>query len=156
MLGRAMRGEKEHPCHGLMRVVQPPVGASRAPNEAGSLREPFDRVRGAFLSARRVGRVPGRSEARRGPRGACAAKRPGRVSFGDFSLRVQRKVTCRGSATHKYTRPQAARQTCSPFDRPVLSRSHFDMLSANGRRAQGERCADCSVGYGKIRLAHPT
>jgi len=33
----------------------------------------------------------------------------GVISFGDFSLDKQRKVTCRGSATHKYTRPQAAR-----------------------------------------------
>ena len=33
----------------------------------------------------------------------------GVFSFGDFSLDKQRKVTCRGSATHKYTRPKAAR-----------------------------------------------
>jgi len=77
-------------------------------------RETFDRARGATIRqderaqraglhfcARRVRRAPGCSEARREPRGVYAAKRPGRISFGDFSLSVQRKVTCRGSATHK-------------------------------------------------------
>src|SRR3989338_5109246 len=50
---------------------------------------------------------------RRGPQSlrsaglGCAIR--GGLSFGDFSLAAQRKVTCRGSATHKYTRPQTAR-----------------------------------------------
>src|SRR3990172_1331942 len=33
----------------------------------------------------------------------CAIR--GGLSFGDFSSAAQRKVTCRGSATHKYTPP---------------------------------------------------
>jgi hypothetical protein len=33
-----------------------------------------------------------------------------RTAGGFLSLLVQRKETCRGSATHKYTRPQAAQK----------------------------------------------
>src|SRR3990170_5801980 len=51
----------------------------------------------------RSARAPKPEERRVG----CAIR--GGLSFGDFSLAAQRKVTCRGSATHKYTRPQAAR-----------------------------------------------
>src|SRR3990170_3131931 len=35
-----------------------------------------------------------------------AGRQGGGLSFGDFSLAAQRKVTCRGSATHKYTPPE--------------------------------------------------
>jgi hypothetical protein len=36
------------------------------------------------------------------------------LSFGFFSLHEQRKETCRGSATHKYTRLQAAQMKSRP------------------------------------------
>ncbi len=98
---------KTPPRTGLRWVAQTPVGASRAPSQAGGIRETFDRARGALFSARRVRLAPGRCEVHRGPRGVYAAKRPGRILFGDFLLCAQEKVTCRGSATHKYASPQA-------------------------------------------------
>ena len=62
----------------------------------------------------RVGRPPAQgcavgrlSSQSRGCAGAVAPFRV-RLSFGNFSLARQRKVTCRGSATHKYeTSPEA-------------------------------------------------
>jgi hypothetical protein len=93
---------------GLRWVAPTPVEAIRAPSKAGSLREIFDRARGALCAPGELGERP--AEARRaGYRERCmrAAKRPGRVSFGSFSLHEQRKGTCRGSATHKYASPQA-------------------------------------------------
>jgi len=113
---------KTPPRTGLRWFAQTPVGASRAPSQAGSRRETPDRARGALYSARRVRRAPGRSEARRGPRAVCAAKRPGRISFGDFSLSVQRKVTCRGSATHKYASPKATQIKHPPRIAPPIRR----------------------------------
>ena len=59
---------KTPPRRGLSWVAQIPVGASRAPSQAGSFRETPDRARGALFSARRVRRAPGRSEARRARR----------------------------------------------------------------------------------------
>jgi hypothetical protein len=47
------------------------------------------------------------SSARWGEEWRKISRAPGRISFGDFSLSIQRKVTCRGSATHKYASPQA-------------------------------------------------
>jgi hypothetical protein len=35
------------------------------------------------------------------------SRAPGCLLFGDFFLDKQEKVTCRGSATHKYASPQA-------------------------------------------------
>ena len=54
-----------------------------------------------FLSARRVRRALGGASSA-GYRTMCVRRSDrGGLSFGDFSLAVQRKVTCRGSATHK-------------------------------------------------------
>jgi hypothetical protein len=87
---KALRGSgapfgvlKTPPRAGWRWVAPIPVGASRAPSEAGSLRETFDRARGALFSARRVRRAPGRSEAHRGPRDVCAmfARRSDRAAF---------------------------------------------------------------------------
>src|SRR3989304_1816747 len=64
-------------------------------------RAPPVRARGAFPA-------PGELGARLGARGAQGTARNrarrsdrGGLSFGDFSLAVQRKATCRGAATHK-------------------------------------------------------
>ena len=89
-------------------VAQIPVGASRAPSKAGGSRETFDRARGASFAPGELGSRP--AEARRtGNRERClrAAKRPGRILFGNFLLCAQEKVTCCGSATHKYASPEA-------------------------------------------------
>ena len=61
---------------------------------------------GLHFCARRVGRAPG--GARNGGRSRALR---GVFLFGDFFLNKQEKVTCRGSATHKYAPPQAARLT---------------------------------------------
>ena len=74
------------------RASQPASGYSRAP----------------CLSPSRVvcgWRVGARAEA--GEKRRRFSRHPGCVSFGYFSLHKQRKVTCRGSATHKYASPQA-------------------------------------------------
>jgi hypothetical protein len=65
-------------------VFKIPVAAAEHRSPPRGLRETFDRARGALFSARRVRRAPGRREARRVPRVVCAAKRPGRISFGDL------------------------------------------------------------------------
>ncbi len=77
------------------RASQPASGYSRAP----------------CLSPSRVvcgWRVGARAEA--GEKRRRFSRHPGCVSFGYFSLHKQRKVTCRGSATHKYASPKATRQ----------------------------------------------
>ena len=71
VLGRAIRGWKEHPCQGLRWVANPPVSRTEHRSEVGSIREPFDRARGAFPSARRVRRAPGFARSA-GDRAYCA------------------------------------------------------------------------------------
>ena len=116
MLGGGYGDLKTPPRDDLSCVAPNPVGASRAPSEAGGLREPLDRARGALFSARRVRRAPGRSEAHREPRVFCAAKRPGVLLFGDFLLDKQEKVTqgagAEPPAICRSTSPKAIRHYC--------------------------------------------
>jgi len=79
MLGRAIRGGKEYPCQGSRWVAKSPVGASRAPSEAGSRREPFDRARAALCAAGELGERP--AEARRTGNRANCARRSDRGGF---------------------------------------------------------------------------
>ena|SRR3989344_5939355 len=78
---------KTPPRTGLSWVAQNPVGTSRAPSQAGSLRETFDRARGALCAPGELGERPAVAR-RAGDRERYwrAAKRPGRISFGDFWL----------------------------------------------------------------------
>jgi hypothetical protein len=54
------------------------------------------------------------SSARWGEERRKFSRAPGCVSFGYFSLHKQRKVTCRGSATHKYASPKATQGHPTP------------------------------------------
>ena len=80
-----------HPRLSEPSTAAPPRGVARL------LFEPEAR----FISARRVRRALGGARSA-GDRALCARRSDrGGLSFGDFSLAAQRKVTCRGSATHK-------------------------------------------------------
>ncbi len=88
-----------------------PRSARRVPQlHRGHSSEPLSES-SRVLGGRRVGERPvGRGT--EGTASLCeAACAPGRISFGDFSLSVQRKVTCRGSATHKYASPEATQRS---------------------------------------------
>ena len=93
----------------MVAVVKVPVEqAEHRKEERGKSRDD-DRARAAlFLRRRRVRLARALPEERRVPapsfennirRGRRSDR--GVLSFGDFSLHEQRKVTCRGSATHK-------------------------------------------------------
>ena len=113
-----------------------PVAAAEHRSPPRGCRETFDRARGAYFAPGELGERWGGREAQGESR-----RLRGVLSFGSFSLHEQRKGIQGAGAEPPASNmpPKAARQMCSPFDKPVLSRSHFDKLSANGRRAQGER-----------------
>jgi len=93
---------KRIPHQRLRWVAHLPVWRARASQPVPeSSRAPCSSPR-RVVRARRVGVRAGTGEKRRG-----YSRHPGCVSFGYFSLHKQRKVTCRGSATHKYASPQA-------------------------------------------------
>ena len=82
-------------------LFQPPSERAEHRSAPKGCRAPPVRARSAFLSARRVRRALGGASSA-GDRALCARRSDrGGLSFGDFSLAVQRKATCRGSATHK-------------------------------------------------------
>jgi hypothetical protein len=90
-LGRAIRVLKTPPSEGLRWVAPVPVGASRAPSEAGCFRETFDRARGALFALGELGERT--AEARRAGDRAYFARRSDRVSFSlvPFSWTSKRK-----------------------------------------------------------------
>jgi len=107
-------------------VFELPVAAAEHRSRNRGIREPSDRARGALFSARRVRRAP--IPARR----AGGSRRlRGVFSFGDFSLDKQRKVTCRGSATHKYASPQATQ------NQPEIARNARDTIQSLDSRFRG-------------------
>ena len=76
-----------------------PVWCARAPQDFGRVSE--GRCEGSRRSPAGAGmRRRATIEPKPRMRGGCRAIRV-RLSFGNFSLARQRKVTCRGSATHK-------------------------------------------------------
>jgi hypothetical protein len=124
MLGRAIReGSKTLPRFGF----QVPVARAEYRSPSGGFQASSCSSQAAYCAAdelasarsgegeaefsRKSGGLPRRRTG--APRiGAPRARRklsraPGRVSFGYFSLHKQRKVTSRGSATHKYASPKA-------------------------------------------------
>jgi hypothetical protein len=81
-----------------------PRRASRAPQLLpDEFARPCSSPKRVFFSLGELGERPGAVRRAGHPHVFFVrAQRPGRVSFGDFSLHEQRKVTCRGSTTHKF------------------------------------------------------
>jgi len=107
MLGHAPYGD---PTEDTARLQAWRVFAVRSPVEQAEHRNRFrrnslDRVRARsalLLRARRVGRASGSGEERRAPALIVRGRSDrGGLSSGDSSLAGQRRVTCRGSTTHK-------------------------------------------------------
>jgi hypothetical protein len=85
-----------------------PVGASRAPQSRPGVFASLWSSPRRVVCARRVRFAPGRARSA-GDRAVCARRSDrGGLFFGDFLLAGQKKVTCRGSATHKYERARGA------------------------------------------------
>ncbi len=84
MLGGGYGVLKAPPREGRRWFAPIPVGASRAPSEAGSRRETFDRARGAYCAPGELGERP--AEARRAGDRAMLARRSDRGSFSLVTL----------------------------------------------------------------------
>src|SRR3989344_2061146 len=111
---------KTPPRTGLRWFALTPVGASRAPSQAGSLRETFDRARGAYFAPGELGERP--AVARRAGNRAYFARRCDRGVFllVPFLCTSKEKEPAVGQPPTSNTRAKPARQNnITPHPNPL-------------------------------------